>query len=101
MEAPRLISAPGKGDRLVRRILSLISILVWLSPAMPVLSGEPSASAETPALPPPSRLGIGFSGTLPEFVIQVPDTKSEVSGEVVARLGMSWVRDWLADTPYE
>jgi hypothetical protein len=49
----------------------------------------------------PSRLGVGFSGELPEFVVQVPDTRSEVSGETVARLGLSWVRDWLADTPHQ
>jgi hypothetical protein len=63
--------------------------------------GEPASETGTPPSPPPSRLAVGFSGELPDFVVQVPDTKSEVSGEVVARLGLSWVRDWLAETPYE
>ena len=63
-------------------------------------AGELSESSPSPPSP-PGRLGVGFSGELPEFVVQVPDTKSEASGEMVARLGLSWVRDWLAGTPYQ
>jgi hypothetical protein len=79
----------------------LVAELSLLVSAAHIFGGEPvSESAASPS-PPPSQLGVGFSGELPEFVVQVPDTKSEAAGEMVARLGLSWVRDWLAGTPYE
>lgn len=80
---------------------SLVAVVTWLVKTPYVFGGDPvSESGPSPASP-PSRLGVGFSGELPEFVVQVPDTKAEASGEMVARLGLSWVRDWLAGTPHE
>jgi hypothetical protein len=63
----------------------------------PVYRTEPNGSTTRP----PGGFGMGFSGELPEFVVQVPDSRAEVSGEMVAKLGLSWVRDWLKDTSYE
>jgi hypothetical protein len=48
---------------------------------------------------PSARLGVGFAGELPTFDLQIPDSKSEVAGEVVAKLGLSWMRDVLDGTP--
>jgi len=83
--------------------LAVLGIIVCaLTPGRVAAQANPDDPAYHPATPPPpGRLAVGFSGELPQFVVQVPDTKSEVSGDVVARLGLSWVRDWLAGTPYE
>ena len=84
------------------RLAWLGMIVCVVAPGRVAAQVNPDDPTYRPATPPPQgRLGVGFSGELPQFVVQVPDTKSEVSGDVVARLGLSWVRDWLAGTPYE
>jgi len=48
------------------------------------------------------RLGVGFSGKLPAFDLQIPDSRSDAAGDTVARLALSWMRDlWdgLPDAP--
>lgn len=46
-------------------------------------------------------MGIGFTGELPAFDLQTPDTKSEVAGEMVGKLGLTWMRDVWYGVPNE
>jgi len=97
-------NSTGSSARPRQRLLALAglyaSVVFLITPTRaqtPVYPTEQNSSKARPL----GGLGVGFSGHLPQFVVQVPASRSEVSGELVSKLGLSWVRDWLKDTPYE
>ena len=56
------------------------------------------AADYTPGSPPPAktapgRVGIAYGGSLPEFDLQIPDTRGEAAQERAVQLGLWWERD--------
>ena len=53
-------------------------------------SAQPPAPAASPSL---GRICLAYGGSLPEFDLQIPDTKAEAAEERAVKLGFSWARD--------
>jgi hypothetical protein len=60
----------------------------------------PCADGDASVTPPPDtigRVGLAYGGRLPQFDLQIPDSRAEASGEEAAKKGLSWVRDLKAN----
>jgi len=42
---------------------------------------------------PPGRIGLAYGGPLPQFDLQIPDTRAEAAEEHAVKVGWSWARD--------
>jgi hypothetical protein len=82
----------------------------WLLLLSAASSGRIQAEEETyvptyvpggPPEPAGPRMGVGFGGELPAFDLQTPDTKTEVAGDAVSKLGLTWMRDLWYGVPGE
>jgi len=50
------------------------------------------AGVPTPTAP-PGRVGLAYGGPLPQFDLQVPDSRGEAASESAVKAGWSWARD--------
>jgi hypothetical protein len=74
--------------------VSAVALLLQLGCAM-----ERRADLSTSDPPPPpratlGRIGVATHGTLPEFNLQIPDSKGEVVRESVGRAALGWLAPW-------
>jgi hypothetical protein len=67
--------------------LSAVFALITFGCVMPSPGGVPAPNA------PPGRIGLAYGGSLPQFDLQIPDSRSEAAEDHAVRTGWSWGRD--------
>src|SRR6266436_6464268 len=85
---------PGKRFAGTPSIFTTLYVLAALlcvgGPNAPCADSDASAKAASDTM---GRVGLAYGGRLPQFDLQIPDSRGEASGEEAAKTGLSWVRE--------